>query len=168
MSWHAVVSCLPLVLGLPERPFSVLVDTLCRSRLHIACAHFVFGTWLYKSLHFVRNGSRQRNSIQCVCCCLSKRFTRMCRGVIFSPNAWSNCASFQVCCCELRGRWHLRICLFWASKKIRGRAWAACGFFSANTTKLLRMFSCFLLRDVKRNDLENVAPLKRDYLKYLC
>ena len=34
-------------------------------------------------------------------------------------------------------------------KKMRGRAWAACGFFSANTKKLLRMFSCFLLRDVK-------------------
>ena len=49
-----------------------------------------------------------------------------------------------------------------------GRAWAACGFFSANTKKLLRMLSRFLLRDVKGNGLENVAPLKQDYLKYLC
>ena len=41
-------------------------------------------------------------------------------------------------------------------------------FFSANTKKLLRMLSRFLLRDVKGNGLENVAPLKQDYLKYLC
>ena len=51
---------------------------------------------------------------------------------------------------------------------MRGRAWAACVFFSANTKTLLRMFSCFVLRDVKGKGLENVAPLKQDYLKYLC
>ncbi len=92
---------------------------------HCLCVLRVWHMAVSRWLHFVRNDTHQRNSIQCVCCCLSKRFTRRCRGVILFPNAWSNCPTSHVCCCELRGRWHLRICLFWASKKMRGRAGAA-------------------------------------------
>ena len=81
---------------------------------------------------------------------------------------FSNCATSHVCCCELRGKWHLRTCYFWASKKMREGARAACGFLTGNTKKLLRMFRCFRLRDVVGNDLKNVQLNKQDYLKYLC
>ena len=51
---------------------------------------------------------------------------------------------------------------------MREGARAACGFFTGNTKKLLRMFRCFRLRDVVGNDLKNVQLNKQDYLKYLC